>query len=52
MVIFMPWMLHPQNKKKSLGEKSPAETMIHHLPKLQPSYFANYAIQPLLYTTK
>jgi len=49
----MPWMLQPRNrKKKSLGEKSSAgnETMIPQLPKSQPIYFANYAIQPLLYT--
>jgi hypothetical protein len=44
----------PPKLKKSLAEKSPAgnDTTIPQLPKSQPSYFANYAIQPLLYTTE
>jgi len=52
---FYAWMLHPPPlKKNSLGEKScdGNETTIPQVPKSRPHYFANYAIQPLLYTTK
>jgi hypothetical protein len=55
MSFLCPALSQKKNPVWKFGETlMPAgnQTMIPQLPKPKPSHFANYAIQPLLYTTK